>query len=210
MVTLSSTVPGAPRTETVIYGTTRRPFTASPTIPRDALDDARDLAARVIRDGVTVPYEGALLLAEAIQALDLKRLELEEQAVVAARILDTAHNAGAEYRRQFLAGRDALQALTLDLETARQDIGIAETLRTAALADAEQQRGNAIRLADQVCALIRPPREPVIVHVADLVPPSGLPRVDTPGRCVAAYTAPSDWDTSDLDTVVCDMPMESL
>lgn len=205
----------APRTETVLYGSGRCLPDPDAT-PRQRLDDARELASRYLRDDVGVTEESVLDLCEAIETLDLQRLALVEQLAMTHRRLAESQRLVDEHRRATLAARDALRALTLDLETAREDVARAEELRAAALADAEQMRAVAIRLSRENRELRLSPLRctAVVSDIADLVAAAPtfairreIVRVDPPEQMRTAYAAPTDFDTTDLDTVVCEMPI---
>lgn len=193
-------VPGAPRTETVVYGTgDRPPFVAQlPNLKlnhRELHDAICGMAATAIRSRDSLrqlsnsePHIKALCEA-------MERLDIHDAEAVASRL-------AAE---QQLAVAQGLAA------TALRKASEAEALRVAALADAQQQREQAIRLSEENRAL-RLDAAAMSARVVDAAdaghfqstPTRKIARVDQPARMRAAYAM--DFDTCDLDTIVVEPP----
>lgn len=127
---LARAVPGAPRTETLIFATGRGAESA-PCVP---VDDMRDIAVRVLRDGAAMTLETGLGLCNTLLELDARLAHTSEQ-------LESA-------LLQLAEARGAAQAYALDLKAARQEVLQAEVLRRAALEDALQHRALSIRLSE--------------------------------------------------------------
>ncbi len=164
-------VPGAPRTETVVYhATARKPFVPPlPDLdlpPRERHDAMLDLAANALR------------FTADLRSLCGSEPHVRELCRVVER-LDT-HDA-QQHERAAVADRQLSECRALLAEQ--------QELRLAALADALQQRTLAVQLSEQLAARHRPVAAPQVVHVAELARLRG-------------YSAPADWDSSDLPTVV--------
>lgn len=127
-LSLARDVPGAPHTETLIFATGR----GTPIPPSD---DIRDIALRVLRDGVALTPETVTGLCNALLDLDARLSHKSEQLEIALLQLGQA--------------RGASQAYALDLKAEREAVLQAEVLRRAALEDALQQRTLAIQLSEE-------------------------------------------------------------
>jgi hypothetical protein len=124
---LTLDVHGAPRTETLIFATGRG--SSAP------VDDMRDIATRVLRDGVAMTLETGVGLCNALLELDARLGQTSQQLEIVI--------------AQLAEARGAAQAYGLDLRAARQEVLQTEVLRRAALEDALQHRSLAIRLSDE-------------------------------------------------------------
>lgn len=188
-------VPGAPRTETVVYGSgDRRPFI--PPLPD------LDLPPRELHDAMLTCAANALRYVADLRTLSMSEPHLRELCRTVERL--DLHDAEAVSRlvlaEQQLAIAQGLAA------TALRRASEAEALRVAALADAEQQRQLNIALSEENRELrIAAP----VGAIPMFIPPRTIVTVAPPVRMRAAYGAEPDWDTSDLDTIVIDMDTRS-
>ncbi len=140
-LSLAHDVPGAPRTETLIFATGR----GAPVIPANEI---RDTALRVLRDGVSMEPETVIGLCNALLELDARLSHKSEQLEIALLQLSQARDATEAALLQLSQARDATEAYVLDLQAARTVSLQAEVLREAALEDALQQRILAIQLSE--------------------------------------------------------------
>ena len=181
-------VPGAPRTETVVYGSgDRRPF-SSP------LPDL-DLPQRELHDAMLTCAATALRYVADLRTLSLSEPHLRELFRTLERL--DLHDAEAVARLIVVEQQLAIAQGLAD--AARRMASDAESLRVAALADVEQHRALNIALSAENRSLRMSSGE---IPMFDTV---SRTRVDPPSRMRRAYGADLDWDTRDLDTVVIDM-----
>jgi hypothetical protein len=111
---LLSDVPGAPRTETLIFATGRG-AEVPPSVP---LDDMCDIAARVLRDGVGMTQETGNSLCNAILELYAQFVHKSEQLEIALLQLSEAE----VLRRASL--EDALQQRDLAIQLSEENRGL--------------------------------------------------------------------------------------
>jgi hypothetical protein len=188
MPALCPGVPGAPRTETVVYGTGDRRPISSPLpdleYPQRELHDAMlTCAANELR-----------------YVADLRTLSLSEPHVrELCRTLERLDLHDAEAVARLIVVEQQLAIAQGLADAARRTASEAESLRAAALADVEQHRALNIALSAENRSLRLASVE---IPMFDTV---SRARVDPPSRMRLAYGADLDWDTSDLDTVVIDM-----
>lgn len=184
-------VPGAPRTETVVYGTgDRLPFVAPlPDLdlsPRELHDATCGMAATALRcrDSLRLLSNSEphiLALCATLERLDIHDAEAVARLIVAEQQLAIAQGLAA---------------------TALRKATEAEALRVAALEEAAQQRALAIKLSEENRELrLAAP----VGAIPMFQPPKVVVHVEPPTRMRSAYEAAMDFDTSDLDTIVIDM-----